>query len=72
MIYIHLGSQSRALQVQKLLSAEGIPASVVNTPKALKTSTEGCGYSVSFPSNYRETADRILRRKGISAPVKEF
>lgn len=72
MMYVHLGSQSRALQVQKLLHAEGIPASVVNTPKALKSSAEGCGYSISFPSDFQNAVYGILRRKGISAPMKEY
>lgn len=55
-----------------MLRAEGIPANVVNTPKAIKPPAEGCGYSVSFPSEFQEAAYGVLRRKGISASMKEY
>lgn len=72
MIYVNLGTQSRALQVQKLLQAGGIPAGVVNTPRALKSGSDGCGYSVQFPPAFREEAARILRKKGIATELKEY
>lgn len=72
MMYVNLGSQSRALQVQQLLRAAGVPAGVVNTPEALKSGKMGCGYSVQFPEFYRETAEKILRRKGIYVELKSY
>ncbi len=72
MIYVNLGPQSKALQVQQLLKAAGVPAGVVNTPEALKSGKQGCGYSVQFPESYRETAEKILRRKGIYAEMKIY
>ncbi len=72
MIYVNLGSQSRALQVQKLLQAGGIPAGIVSTPHALKSASEGCGYSVQFPPAYREEAASVLRRKGILATLQAY
>ena len=72
MIYVNLGSQSKALTVQQILRAAGIPAGVVNTPEALKSGKKGCGYSVQFPASYGETAEKILRRKGIYAELKVY
>ena len=72
MIYVNLGPQSKALQVQQLLRAAGVPAGVVNTPEALKSGKMGCGYSVQFPQSYGETAEKILRRKGIYAEMKSY
>ena len=72
MIYVNLGPQSKALQVQQLLRGAGVPAGVVNTPEALKSGKTGCGYSVQFPASYGETAEKILRRKGIYAEMKVY
>ena len=64
MIYVNLGPQSKALQVQQFLRAAGIPAGVVNTPEALKSGKMGCGYSVQFPVSYGETAEKSSDAKG--------
>ena len=72
MIYVNLGPQSKALQVQQLLRSAGVPAGVVNTPEALKSGKMGCGYSVQVPEHFRETAEKILRRKGIYVELKSY
>lgn len=70
MIYMNFGTQGRAVQAQTALKAGGVPANLVNTPRALAEKQEGCSYSVQFPEPFREKAAQILRRKGIRAEMR--
>ena len=59
-----LGSQTRAIKAQHILTRASVSCRVVSTTS--KDGKSGCGYGVEFPCSMRTQVEEILRQNKIS------
>ena len=59
-----LGSQTRALKAQHILTRASVSCRVVSTTS--KDGKRGCGYGVEFPCSLRPQVEEILRQNRMS------
>ena len=61
---VSLGSQTRAIKAQHILTRASVSCRVVSTTS--KDGRRGCGYGVEFPCGMRPQVEEILRQNKIS------
>ncbi len=59
-IIIVFRARTETLSFANILRGYGVPFQIINTPRNLNLS---CGISVKIPSNKRDIAEEILRRR---------
>lgn len=64
---IYIGSVNKALKAKEILRKSGINSRI---ERSMRSSKEGCGYSVLVVDNDKDEVTQILRENGILTNVE--